>query len=114
MGERMFRKSQFTLAGKRIAEMDKANAAIKRITRRAPAPTEANKLIAEMKKRRAQLGVTANRMANHISKAQARMKNLSSAASASWSAYRVALAKSHKALARANRKTAKTIRRAVR
>ena len=107
-------KRHFALARERIAEMGKAVTALERMVRKAPAGSETKRLLSEMKKRRAQLQATADQMKAQIDRAQMRLKKLSGAAVVSWSAYSAALAKARKALARANHKTAKRIKRAVR
>lgn len=103
------RKSHLSLVRKRLSEMDKALAALERMR-----PAKGSKLLAEMKRRRAQLQATAEQMKSHITTAETRMKKLGVAGSVSWSAFRTALAKSQKAFARANHKSAKAIKRAVR
>jgi len=108
------RKRHLFLARKRLSEMDKALAALERMTKKAPAKVDGRKLLSELKRRRAQLAATADQMKGHIGAAEARMKKLSVAGSLSWSAFRVALTKSQRAFARANHKSAKAIRRAVR
>jgi len=108
------RKSHLTVCKKRIREMDKALSALERIAAKCPANAKANKLVSEMKKRRAQLWATADQMTSHINRAEARMNKLSSAGAVSWSAFRRALTKSQKAFARANHKAGKAIRSAVR
>lgn len=105
------RKTHLSLVRKRLSEMDKALAVLERMR---PAKPQGKKLVVEMKKRRDQLQATAEQMKSHISTAEARMKKLGVAGTVSWSAFRTALAKSQKAFARANHKSAKAIRRAVR
>jgi hypothetical protein len=108
------RNSHLTLAKKRINEMNRALASVERIAKKASARTEGKKLISELRKRQAQFLVATDQMKDHIVSAEARMKKLNAAGSASWSAFRTALAKSHKAFTGANRKAGKAIRRAVR
>ena len=106
-------KKHLTLARKRMAEMDKALTALQRMARKCPARPEGKKLISEMKKRRAQLLATSREMKTHISRAELRMKKLSAAGTFSWSAFRTALTKSHRAFAKANHKAGKAVRRAI-
>jgi hypothetical protein len=102
------------LAKKRIDEMDAALAALERKAKTARSRDRLAKAIADLKKRRNGFAVQMRRMQTHASAAEARMKKLSVAGQVSWSAFRVALARSRKAFARSGRVTAKAMRRAVR
>ena len=102
------------LAKKRIDEMDAALAALERKAKTARSRDRLAKAIADLKKRRNGFAVQMRRMQTHASAAEARMKKLSVAGQVSWSAFRVALARSRKAFARSGRVTAKVMRRAVR
>jgi hypothetical protein len=103
-----------TAARRRAEQMDKALTKLERMARKAPARSEAKSLITDLKKRRAQFQDAARQMKLHANAAEARMKKLSAAGAISWSAFRTALAKSRKALVRANQKTGKAIKRALR
>ena len=102
------------LAKKRIAEMEKALSTLKRMVPRASSRSKAKKLLAELKTHRSQFQTIARQMKTHANEADARMKKLSTAGTASWSAFRTAFAKSRKAFVRANHKTERAIKRAVR
>ena len=106
-------KKQMSLIRNRIDEMNKVLGALDRMGRRTPA-TERKKLVSQIKRCRVQLQDTADLMKNHVTEAETRLLKLSNAGAASWSAFRTALAKSHKAFSRANRQAGKAVRRAVR
>jgi len=108
------RKGHFSLARKRVGKMDRALALLERATKKGSAKAESQKLLSELKKRRAQLLATVDQMADHVDRAEARMKKLSAAGTVSWSAFHTALTKSHKALSRANHKAAKAIKSSIR
>jgi hypothetical protein len=97
----------------RIDDMDAALASLERVTRKAQARAKAGKLIADLKKRRNSFADNARQMKAHVTAAEARMKKLSVAGATSFSAFRVALARSRKAFGRANRVAGKAVRRAV-
>jgi hypothetical protein len=101
------------LAKKRIDEMDAALAGLERKARTARSREGLAKMIADLRKRRNGFAVQVRRMQSHATAAEARMKKLSVAGQVSWSAFRVALARSQKAFARSGRVTAKAVRRAV-
>ena len=101
------------LAKARIDEMDVALAALERKAKTARSREKLVKVIADLKKRRNSFSVHVRQVKAHTAAAEARMKKLSVAGQISWSAFRVALARSRKAFVRSGRVTAKAVRRAV-
>jgi len=101
------------LAAKRLEKMEKSLMALGRFGKSAPATGQAKKLIAELNRRRIDFQTTTRHMKSHVRAAEARMKKLNVASTASWSAFQTALVKSQKAFARANRKAGKALRRAA-
>lgn len=107
------RNSYSVLAAKRLADMEKAVATLRRSSKNAGASGQVKKFITELGRHRSQFETTTRQMNNHITAAEARLKKLNVASTASWAAFRTALTKSQKAFARANRKAGKEIKRAV-
>ena len=101
------------LAKKRIDEMDAALADLERKARTTASRARLERTIADLKKRRNSFATHVRQVKTHTAAAEARMKKLSVAGQVSWSAFRVALARSRKAFARSGRVTAKAVRRAV-
>lgn len=102
------------LARKRLDEMDKSLTALEQKARKEPVRAEAKKILADLKRYRAGVEKAARQMKSQASAAEARMKKLSAASAVSWVAFGLALAKSRKEFAYANRKAGKAIKRAVR
>jgi chlorite dismutase len=103
-----------TWAKKRIDQMDASLASRERMVKKAKSRSDTAKLLADLKKRRDHFAITARQMKSHVNVAEARMRKLSAAGADSCSAFRIALVKSRKVFARANRKAGKAIKRAVR
>lgn len=94
--------------------MDASLAALERRAKRSRSGPRLGKVIADLKKRRNRFAAQVRQMKNHAATAEARMRKLTAAGVISWSAFRLALARSHKAFARSGRITTKAMRRAVR
>jgi hypothetical protein len=107
------RNRHLVLAAKRLEKMDMALAALARFGKKAPALGDAKKLTKELVRRSAHFHATTKHMKNHVRAADVRMKKLTVASAASWSAFQTALSKSQKAFAKANRKTGRAFKHAV-
>jgi hypothetical protein len=107
------RNSYLVLAAKRLADMEKAVATLRQSSNSARVSGQVKKFVAELGRHRHQFETTTRQMNNHITAAEARLRKLNVASTASWAAFRTALAKSQKAFARANRKAGKEMKRAV-
>lgn len=100
-------------AKKRITQMDTALAALEKAARKAGRP-KTGALLGDLRKQRNGFAAHARQVKSHAAAAEARMKKLRAAGAVSWIAFRLALAKSRKAFARANGVAGKAMRRAAR
>jgi len=101
------------LAEKRIQHMERAFAILERRAAKMPAQRKPKKLLAELKRRRADFDLATRELANHIRAAQSRMRKLTAAGTTSWSAFQAAAAKSRKSFSRANRKSHNAVKKAM-
>ncbi len=100
-------------AKKRITRMDAALAVLEKMAKKAGRPKSAA-LLGDLRKQRNSFAAHARQVKSQAAAAEARMKKLRAAGAVSWIAFSLALTRSRKAFARANRVAGKAVRHATR